>query len=91
MWPLLSPIFLIGIGSSGWEEGQPAQADLFDQSEQLEDNKRLLKTGVAETRNPVGINPPFWIIHYAHPAGRPRGIQCVTYFCPIPPGRQKVI
>jgi DNA polymerase-4 len=35
---------LIGVGISGWEEGQPAQADLFDQPEQQEDNKRLLKT-----------------------------------------------
>ncbi len=38
------PVRLIGVGISGWEEHQPAQADLFDQPEQQEDNKRLLKT-----------------------------------------------
>jgi DNA polymerase-4 len=38
------PVRLIGTGISGWEEHQPAQADLFDQPEQQEDNKRLLKT-----------------------------------------------
>jgi DNA polymerase-4 len=38
------PVRLIGIGISGWEEDQPAQTDLFDQPEQQEDNKRLLKT-----------------------------------------------
>ena len=38
------PVRLIGIGISGWEEHQPAQTDLFDQPEQQEDNKRLLKT-----------------------------------------------
>jgi DNA polymerase-4 len=38
------PVRLIGIGISSWEEDQPAQADLFDQPEQQEDNKRLLKT-----------------------------------------------
>ena len=38
------PVRLIGIGISSWEENQPAQTDLFDQSEQQEDNKRLLKT-----------------------------------------------
>jgi len=38
------PVRLIGTGISGWEEDQPAQADLFDQPEQQEDNKRLLKT-----------------------------------------------
>jgi len=38
------PVRLIGIGISGWEEHQPAQADLFDQPEQQEDNKQLLKT-----------------------------------------------
>jgi DNA polymerase-4 len=37
------PVRLIGIGISGWEE-HPAQTDLFDQPEQQEDNKRLLKT-----------------------------------------------
>ena len=38
------PVRLIGVGISGWEEHQPAQADLFDQPEQQEDNQRLLKT-----------------------------------------------
>ena len=38
------PVRLIGIGLSGWEEHQPAQADLFDQPEQQQDNKRLLQT-----------------------------------------------
>ena len=38
------PVRLIGIGISGWEADQPAQTDLFDQPEQQEDNKRLLKT-----------------------------------------------
>ena len=38
------PVRLIGIGISGWEEDQPAQADLFNQPKQQEDNKRLLKT-----------------------------------------------
>jgi DNA polymerase-4 len=38
------PVRLIGVGISGWEENQPAQADLFDQPKQTEDNKRLLKT-----------------------------------------------
>ena len=38
------PVRLIGIGISGWEEHQPAQADLFSQPEQQEGNKRLLKT-----------------------------------------------
>ena len=38
------PVRLIGIGISGWEEHQSAQADLFDQPEQQQDNKRLLKT-----------------------------------------------
>ena len=36
------PVCLIGI--SGREADQPAQTDLFDQAEQQEDNKRLLKT-----------------------------------------------
>jgi DNA polymerase-4 len=35
---------LIGIGISGWEDRQPAQADLFDQPERQQDNQRLLKT-----------------------------------------------
>jgi len=38
------PVRLIGIGISDWEQGQPAQADLFDQPEQRGDNKQLLKT-----------------------------------------------
>jgi len=38
------PVRLIGTGISGWEKYQPAQADLFDQPERQEDNKRLLKT-----------------------------------------------
>ena len=38
------PVRLIGIGISDWEQQQPAQADLFAQPEQQEDNKRLLKT-----------------------------------------------
>ena len=38
------PVRLIGIGISGWEKNQPAQADLFDQPEQQQDNKRVLKT-----------------------------------------------
>jgi len=38
------PVRLIGIGISGWEKNQPAQADLFDQPEQPQDNKRVLKT-----------------------------------------------
>jgi DNA polymerase-4 len=38
------PVRLIGIGLSDWEEGQPTQADLFDQPEQQQDNKRLLAT-----------------------------------------------
>jgi len=38
------PVRLIGIGISGWENKQPAQADLFEQPEQQQDDKRLLKT-----------------------------------------------
>jgi DNA polymerase-4 len=40
------PVRLIGVGISGWEEDQPAeaQADLFDQPEQQEENKQLLQT-----------------------------------------------
>jgi DNA polymerase-4 len=38
------PVRLIGVGISGWDESQPAQADLFDQPEQSESNQRLLKT-----------------------------------------------
>jgi len=32
------------VGVSGWEDKQPAQADLFDKPEQRQDNQRLLKT-----------------------------------------------
>jgi len=38
------PVRLIGVGVSGWEDNQPAQADLFDVPEQRQDNQRLLKT-----------------------------------------------
>jgi len=38
------PVRLIGIGISDWAEDQPAQADLFDQSGQREDDQRLLNT-----------------------------------------------
>jgi DNA polymerase-4 len=38
------PVRLIGVGISGWQESQPAQADLFDQPEQRESNQRLLQT-----------------------------------------------
>jgi len=38
------PVRLIGVGVSGWEDKQPAQADLFDKPEQRQDNQRLLKT-----------------------------------------------
>ena len=38
------PVRLIGVGISGWEEDQPAQADLFDQPEQQQDNRQLLQT-----------------------------------------------
>ena len=38
------PVRLIGIGISDWEEELQAQTDLFDQPEQQEENKRLLKT-----------------------------------------------
>ncbi|MEA2093092.1 MAG: DNA polymerase IV [Pseudomonadota bacterium] len=37
------PVRLIGVGISGWEEYQPAQADLFDQPEQQQDNQQLLQ------------------------------------------------
>jgi DNA polymerase-4 len=37
------PVRLIGVGLSAWEDTQPAQADLFDQAEQRQDNQRLLK------------------------------------------------
>jgi DNA polymerase-4 len=40
----IKPVRLIGVGISGWEEDQPAQADLFDQPEQRQDNKQLLQT-----------------------------------------------
>jgi DNA polymerase-4 len=38
------PVRLIGVGISGWEQGRPAQADLFDQPGQQQDNQRLLET-----------------------------------------------
>ena len=38
------PVRLIGIGISDWEEHQSAQADLFDQPEQQQENQRLLNT-----------------------------------------------
>jgi DNA polymerase IV len=38
------PVRLIGIGISDWSEDQPAQADLFDQPERREDDRRLLET-----------------------------------------------
>ena len=37
------PVRLIGVGISDWQEKQPAQADLFDQPEQREENQRVLK------------------------------------------------
>jgi DNA polymerase-4 len=38
------PVRLIGVGISGWEQSQPAQADLFEKPEQSESSQRLLKT-----------------------------------------------
>ncbi|MGD8631197.1 MAG: DNA polymerase IV [Gammaproteobacteria bacterium] len=38
------PVRLIGIGISGWDDSQPAQADLFDPPGLQEDNQQLLKT-----------------------------------------------
>lgn len=38
------PVRLIGIGISGWENGQPAQGDLFNQAAQTASDKQLLKT-----------------------------------------------
>ena len=38
------PVRLIGVGISGWEKDQPAQADLFEQPEQQQDNRQLLQT-----------------------------------------------
>ncbi len=38
------PVRLIGVGVSGWEDNQAAQADLFDALKQRQDNQRLLKT-----------------------------------------------
>ena len=35
---------LIGVGVSGWEDNQPAQADLFDKPKPRQDNQKLLKT-----------------------------------------------
>jgi len=37
------PVRLIGVGVGGWKDSQPAQADLFDNPEQRQDNQRLLK------------------------------------------------
>ena len=38
------PVRLIGVGISGWEDDTPAQADLFEQAEQREDDRRVLET-----------------------------------------------
>jgi DNA polymerase-4 len=38
------PVRLIGVGISDWQDGQPAQTDLFDQPRQQEDDKQVLKT-----------------------------------------------
>ena len=38
------PVRLIGVGISGWEQDQPAQADLFEQPEQQQHNRQLLQT-----------------------------------------------
>lgn len=38
------PVRLIGVGISDWAEGMPAQADLFEQTEQLQQDQRLLRT-----------------------------------------------
>jgi DNA polymerase-4 len=38
------PVRLIGVGISGWAHGVPVQADLFDQPENTDTNRRLLKT-----------------------------------------------
>jgi DNA polymerase-4 len=38
------PVRLIGIGISGWDDSQPAQADLFGQPGRQQDNQQLLKT-----------------------------------------------
>ena len=38
------PVRLIGVAISGWEAGQPAQADLFDRPLQRQASQRLLKT-----------------------------------------------
>ncbi len=38
------PVRLIGVGISGWEQDQPAQADLFAQPEQQQSSQRLLQT-----------------------------------------------
>jgi len=38
------PVRLIGVGISGWEESQPAQADLFEEPEQSNSSQRLLET-----------------------------------------------
>ncbi|MDH3527657.1 MAG: hypothetical protein OEM43_09185, partial [Gammaproteobacteria bacterium] len=39
-----NPVRLIGVGISGWEDDQPAQADLFDEPEQKAFNQQVLKT-----------------------------------------------
>ena len=38
------PVRLIGVGISSWGESRPAQADLFDRTEQRESDQLLLKT-----------------------------------------------
>ena len=37
------PVRLIGVGVSDWKDTQPAQADLFDNSEQRQESQQLLK------------------------------------------------
>ena len=38
------PVRLIGVGISGWEDDQPAQADLFDEPERKASDQQVLKT-----------------------------------------------
>jgi DNA polymerase-4 len=38
------PVRLIGVGISDWAQGEPAQADLFDQAAPGPDSRRLLET-----------------------------------------------
>ncbi|HAJ91450.1 MAG TPA: DNA polymerase IV [Gammaproteobacteria bacterium] len=38
------PVRLIGVGISGWEQDQPAQADLFELPDHQQDNQQLLQT-----------------------------------------------